>query len=161
MGAGQGRARQYRPMTELPGLKAVAPWYAEWMRHPPGDEYWNFAMLPGRYDRVNAAVLNLSGWFDEAYGPSGAVENFQGAGDALVLGPWTHGGMRRSKAGERDFGPTRCWITIERCWTGWIAREGSGSIRTGATVECSSWARTGGGPPTGGPFPALGRTRCT
>jgi uncharacterized protein len=76
------------------------------MRHPPGDHYWSFARLPGRYDRVAAAVLNLSGWFDEMYGPSGAVENFEGAGDALVLGPWTHGAasVRRSKAGEREFG---------------------------------------------------------
>jgi putative CocE/NonD family hydrolase len=56
---------------------------------------------------VSAAVLNLSGWFDEMYGPSGAVENYQGAGDALVIGPWTHGvdAVQRSKAGERDFGP--------------------------------------------------------
>ena len=81
------RARRYRPMLELPELKGVTPWYFEWMRHPPGDDYWSFAKLPGRYDRVDAAVLNLSGWFDEAYGPIGAVENFQGAGDALVLGP--------------------------------------------------------------------------
>jgi putative CocE/NonD family hydrolase len=51
-------------------------------------------------------VLNLSGWFDEMYGPSGAVENFVAAGDALVLGPWTHGvgSVQRRKAGERDFG---------------------------------------------------------
>ena len=56
-----------------------------------------------------AAVLNLSGWFDEMYGPSGAVENFQGAGDALILGPWTHGvgPVQSSKAGERDFGADR------------------------------------------------------
>jgi uncharacterized protein len=100
-------ARRYRPMLALPELKGVTPWYSEWMRHPPGDAYWKFASLPGRYDRVDAAVLNLSGWFDEAYGPNGAVENFQGAGDALVLGPWTHGvaAVQRSKAGDRDFGP--------------------------------------------------------
>jgi putative CocE/NonD family hydrolase len=61
-------------------------------------------------------VLNLSGWYDEAYGPEGAVTNFNGllaarAGDRnprthLVLGPWTHGvgatGERR--IGELDFG---------------------------------------------------------
>ena len=93
-------------MLELPDFKGVAPWYYEWMRHPPGDDWWSFARLPGRYDRVGAAVLNLSGWFDEMYGPSGAVENFLGAGDALVLGPWTHGvdAVQRRKAGERDFG---------------------------------------------------------
>ena len=102
-------ARRYRPMLELPDFKGVAPWYYEWMRHPPGDAWWSFARLPGRYERVSAAVLNLSGWFDEMYGPSGAVENFEGAGDALVLGPWTHGVGRRCsarKAGDRDFGPS-------------------------------------------------------
>jgi putative CocE/NonD family hydrolase len=99
-------ARRYRPVLELPDFKGVAPWYYEWMRHPPGDPWWDFARLTGRYDRVSAAVLNLSGWFDEMYGPSGAVENYQGAGDALVLGPWTHGvaAVERSKAGEREFG---------------------------------------------------------
>jgi hypothetical protein len=107
-------ARRYRPKLELPQLKGVTPWYYEWMRHPPGDDYWSFARLPGRYDRVDAAVLNLSGWFDEMYGPMGAVENFQGAGRArpersewaLVLGPWIHGGQQLSKAGDRDFGPS-------------------------------------------------------
>src|SRR4051794_3516064 len=100
-------ARRHFPLLQLPDFKGVAPWYYEWMQHPPGDDYWSFARLPGRSDKVNAAVLNLSGWFDEAYGPIGAVENFQGAGDALILGPWTHGvaSVQRSKAGDRDFGP--------------------------------------------------------
>src|SRR5215212_3804470 len=38
-------ARRYRPMLELPQLQGVTPWYFEWMRHPPGDEYWSFARL--------------------------------------------------------------------------------------------------------------------
>ena len=99
---GGDAARRYRPMLELPEFKGVAPWYYEWMRHPPGDGYWSFARLPGRYDRVDAAVLNLSGWFDEAYGPIGAVENFQGAGDAPGARPldsWRDGAQqgRRSR----------------------------------------------------------------
>ncbi len=132
----EGRARHFRPMTELPELKNVAPWYAEWMRHPPGDEYWSFAMLPGRYDRVDAAVLNLSGWFDEAYGPSGAVENFQGAGDALVLGPWTHGGMRRSRAGEREFDPAAA-LDYDGLVLDWMDRyvKGVDLIKAGAPVR--------------------------
>ena len=79
--------------------------------------------LPGHYDRVSAAVLNLSGWFDEMYGATGAVENFEGAGDALVLGPWVHGvgPVQQRKAGERTSAPRRCWTTTARCWTGWIA----------------------------------------
>ncbi|HEX6106799.1 MAG TPA: CocE/NonD family hydrolase [Gemmatimonadales bacterium] len=100
-------ARRFRPLLELPEFQGVSPWYYEWMRHPPGDPWWDFARLEGRYDRVDAVVLNLSGWFDEMYGAIGAVENFERAGDALVLGPWTHGvgAVQRSKAGEREFGP--------------------------------------------------------
>jgi putative CocE/NonD family hydrolase len=102
------KARRFRPLLELPDFKGVAPWYYEWMRHPPGDQWWNWTRLEGRSSDVDAAVLNLSGWFDEAYGPSGAVENFQAAGDALVLGPWTHGvsSVQLTKAGDRDFGPS-------------------------------------------------------
>jgi uncharacterized protein len=116
-------ARRYRPLLQLPDFKGVAPWYYEWMRHPPGDQYWSFARLPGRYDKVDAAVLNLSGWFDEAYGPIGAVENFQGAGDALILGPWTHGvaSVQRSKAGERDFGSTAA-LDYDATVLGWVDR---------------------------------------
>jgi uncharacterized protein len=118
-----GRARRHYPLLEMPDLKGVAPWYYEWMRHPPGDGYWSFARLSGRYARVDAAVLNLSGWFDEMYGPIGAVENFLGAGDALVLGPWTHGvaSVQRSKAGERDFGPSAALDYVATV-LGWMDR---------------------------------------
>ena len=94
----------------------MAPWYYEWMRHPPRDPWWSWASLEGRYGRVGAAVLNLSGWFDEPYGPAGAVDNFEGLvasrrpdsrNAALILGAWTHGveATGRGKAGDRDFGP--------------------------------------------------------
>jgi putative CocE/NonD family hydrolase len=132
----RGAARRHRPLVDLPNFKTVAPWYYEWMRHPPGDKYWDFAKLPGRYDRVDAAVLNLSGWFDEAYGPVGAVENFQGAGDKLVLGPWTHGGVERSKAGDRDFGPTAA-VDYDRLVLDWMDRhlKKVDSVETGAPVR--------------------------
>ena len=32
----------------------------------------------GRYAQVSAAVLNLSGWYDDAYGLEGAATNFNG-----------------------------------------------------------------------------------
>ena len=114
-----GVADQYRswlPLGELPWLRQEAPFYFEWLAHPPEDPWWDWAELRGRYTRVDAAVLNLSGWYDEGYGPEGAVTNFNGlvetrsrGGGArahLVLGPWVHGvgstGERR--VGELDFG---------------------------------------------------------
>ncbi|HVR70665.1 MAG TPA: CocE/NonD family hydrolase [Vicinamibacteria bacterium] len=109
------------PLSALHEFRDVAPYLFEWLRHPPGDPWWDWAELRGRYARVGAAVLNLSGWHDEAYGPEGALTNFLGlrtarAGQAdartkLVLGPWIHGSVTmqdreaQTRSGDRTFGP--------------------------------------------------------
>ncbi|HEY2944496.1 MAG TPA: CocE/NonD family hydrolase [Vicinamibacteria bacterium] len=108
------------PLSALDEFRDVAPYLFTWLRHPAGDPWWDWAELRGRYGRVGAAVLSLSGWHDEAYGPEGAVTNFLGLLAArrgqpdprvkLVLGPWVHGGVMdnpeaQSRSGERDFGP--------------------------------------------------------
>jgi putative CocE/NonD family hydrolase len=110
------RFQNYLPLRDLPDLKQVAPFYYEWLSHPPADTWWDWAELRNKYDRVHAAVLNFSGWYDEAYGPDGATTNFKGllaahAGEKdprthTMIGPWTHGGQSESKSGERDFGPS-------------------------------------------------------
>ena len=105
----------YLPLRGLPNLKQVAPWYYEWLNHPPLDPWWNWAELAGKYRRTGAAVLNISGWHDEAYGPSGAIRNFRGLlasrqGRAprsrLVIGPWAQGvgAMARTTVGDREMG---------------------------------------------------------
>ena len=108
------RLQNFLPMADLPELKKVAPFYYEWMAHPPASRWWDWAELHGKYDRVQAAVLNISGWYDEAYGPDGATTNFNGLlaarkndkekRTATIIGAWTHGELGRSKAGEREFG---------------------------------------------------------
>jgi putative CocE/NonD family hydrolase len=109
--------RSFLPLAALPDLEPAAPFYTEWLRHPPEDPWWDFAELPGRYDRITAAVLNISGWYDEFYGPEGATTNFSGllasragGGDprtALVIGPWIHGvaAVGSQRTGDLDFGP--------------------------------------------------------
>ena len=99
------------PLLALPDFAGVAPWFYEWMRRDPTDAWWQWAELAGRYDRIDAAVLNLSGWHDEAYGPDGATKNFRGlqaAGKrtALLIGPWVHGvdATASTRSGARDFG---------------------------------------------------------
>jgi putative CocE/NonD family hydrolase len=109
------RLQHFLPLSDLPDLKRVAPFYYEWLSHPPADSWWDWAELRNKYDRVHAAVLNFSGWYDEAYGPDGATTNFNGLLAArhterdprthTLIGPWTHGGQDESKSGERDFGP--------------------------------------------------------
>ncbi|MEP6917882.1 MAG: CocE/NonD family hydrolase [Acidobacteriota bacterium] len=103
------------PLDSVTELRDIAPYFYEWLRHPPDDPFWNFAELRGRYDRTQAAVLNLSGWYDDNYGPEGATTNYAGlvrarSGNAshvgLLLGPWVHGvdSTSRSRIGIRDFG---------------------------------------------------------
>jgi uncharacterized protein len=110
------RIEAFLPRGDLPDLKQVAPFYYEWLAHPPADPWWDWAELRGKYDRVHCAVLNFSGWYDEAYGPDGATTNFNGLLAArkgssdpetrAIIGPWTHGAQDTQKSGERDFGPT-------------------------------------------------------
>jgi len=108
------RMQSFLPMAELPDLRQVAPFYYEWLAHSPASEWWDWAELRGKYDRVHAAVLNISGWYDEAYGPDGATTNFNGLlatrksepdpRTKTIIGAWTHGELERSKAGDLDFG---------------------------------------------------------
>jgi len=110
------RMQSFLPLSELPDLKQVAPFYYEWLSHPPAGPWWDWAELRNKYDRVHAAVLNISGWYDEAYGPDGATTNFNGLLAArkaekdprtrTIIGPWTHGGQEESRSGQREFGPT-------------------------------------------------------
>lgn len=110
------RLRSTVPLVAMKDLEAVAPWYYEWLRHPAYDPWWNWAELRDKYARTNAAVLNFSAWYDEAYGPHGATTNYLGLVAArkgrpsdtyLVMGPWSHGVPRagRTSVGEREYGP--------------------------------------------------------
>ncbi len=109
--------QEFFPRRDLPMLKGVAEWYYEWLRHPAYDPWWDWAELTTKYARVSAAVLNISGWHDEMYGPIGATTNFMGlvttrganvreARTQVVIGPWTHGSdWDSSRIGTREMGP--------------------------------------------------------
>lgn len=108
------------PLNQLKEFRDIAPFYYDWLSHPPEDSWWQWAELRNKYDRVHAAVLNLSGWYDDNYGPEGATTNFvklsetaSRAGERdprthLLIGPWVHGvdAVAQTKAGEREFGPS-------------------------------------------------------
>ena len=101
------RIRESRPAAParcqaLDEFRDVAPYLFEWLRHPAGDPWWDWAELRGRYGRVGAAVLNLSGWHDEAYGPEGALTNFLG-----LRGRAARPGGRADEAAPRPLGARR------------------------------------------------------
>ena len=118
------------PLSGMQTLRGIAPYYYEWLRHPPDDPWWNWSDLRGKYGRTQAAVLNLSGWYDDYYGPEGATTNFQGlvearAGHAnnvaLLIGPWVHGvqSTGTAKAGDRLF-PDRAKIDYDSTVLDWM-----------------------------------------
>lgn len=106
------------PLTDVPQLRQVAPYYFDWVRHPAEDPWWDWSELRNKYGRTHAAVLNLSAWYDDNYGPEGATTNYRGlvkarAGEKdprthLLLGPWVHGvdSTGKTKSGAREFGPS-------------------------------------------------------
>jgi uncharacterized protein len=118
------------PLDHMDRLREVAPFYDEWLRHPPDDPWWAWLDLRARYRRTQAAVLNLSGWYDEGYGDEGAVTNFQGLvtarkgqakNVALLLGPWVHGvaDTGSAVAGERHFADN-AKINYDSVVLGWM-----------------------------------------
>jgi uncharacterized protein len=104
------------PLLSVEQLRPVAPYYFDWLRHPAEDPWWDWSELRNKYGRAHAAVLNLSAWYDDNYGPEGATTNYAGllkarAGEKdprthLLLGPWVHGvdNTGKTKSGEREFG---------------------------------------------------------
>jgi len=120
------------PLERMDRLRDVAPFYYEWLRHPPEDPWWAWLDLRGKYGQTQAAVLNLSGWYDESYGDEGAIANFQGlvaarqgqaSGVALLLGPWAHGveDTGQAVAGERHFADN-AKIDYDRVVLDWMDR---------------------------------------
>ncbi|OFY72180.1 MAG: X-Pro dipeptidyl-peptidase [Bacteroidetes bacterium RIFCSPLOWO2_12_FULL_37_12] len=95
-------------------LKNVNPKYfhdtiAFWndmIAHPDYDDFWKSRNLLPHFKNVKPAVMTVGGWFDaeDLYGPlkiySAIEKNNPGIYNALVMGPWSHGGWARTK-GDR------------------------------------------------------------
>ncbi len=105
-------ARAALPLREAAGLPAAMPHWRDWLDHPGRDEYWQGLPAPrDNYRAIGRPAYHVAGWFDLFL--AGTLENHQGlvaaTGDRsrqpLVIGPWTHGGISMTGAGEADFGP--------------------------------------------------------
>ena len=163
------------PLTAVPDFKAIAPWYYEWMRHPPWDPWWDWADLARRYARTGAAVLSVSGWYDEAYGPDGATTNFDGPDEGPRRRPVARRARHRALAtwrrryGSDESGRPRvrsrrgASTTTRRCSAGWTATCASWTTEWTASrrCACSSWETIAGARPTAGRFPGRARTHST
>jgi len=82
-------------------LKHEVPIWNEFMEHGAYDRYWQERNVIPHLKNIKPAVLTVGGWFDseDPYGAShiyGKIENANpGISNALVFGPWQHGGWAR------------------------------------------------------------------
>jgi putative CocE/NonD family hydrolase len=71
------------------------------MRHDTYDDYWKARNLALHMKNIHCAVLTVGGWFDaeDLQGPFSTFhaidKNNSGIFNALVVGPWVHGGWAR------------------------------------------------------------------
>lgn len=81
--------------------------------HPNYDEFWQSRNILPHLNNIKAAVLVVGGWFDteDLYGPLKTYRAIErrnpGIFNALVIGPWFHGGWSRGEGetlGDAHFG---------------------------------------------------------
>jgi putative CocE/NonD family hydrolase len=79
-----------------PELERLAPYVAEWLRHPARDDWWQSFDPAERADEIDVAALHIAGTSDIFCEGSLAAyramrDGPAGDGQYLVLGPWSHG----------------------------------------------------------------------
>ncbi|MEN3285027.1 MAG: uncharacterized protein V7607_6167 [Solirubrobacteraceae bacterium] len=87
------------PITDMPMLDEVAPFYFEWLAHPAYDDYWRAWSPMANFDTVAVPPLITTGWYDAFVGDAGITYTEmkkRGASQAarrpqLIIGPWSHG----------------------------------------------------------------------
>jgi putative CocE/NonD family hydrolase len=102
------------PLSEAGGrfFGGQAAFWDEAMKHGSYDEFWRARNVRAHLKDVKPAVMTVGGWFD-AENLFGALEvykhvakNSPKTGNALVMGPWVHGGWEKgdgSKLGDVPF----------------------------------------------------------
>jgi hypothetical protein len=124
----------FRPLGENPLLKKYAPYYYDWLTHPERTDFWEFANVEQDFSKIQAPLLLVSGWFDNAYGVLGATDAFRrmrteaGSSKAreetrLILGPWNHGPIhvKRTSFGSMEHAPSG-GMDYDAHWLEWFDR---------------------------------------
>lgn len=80
------------PLTDMPPLQGLAPYYFDWLDHPAYDDYWKAVAPKESHARITIPTFNIGGWYDLFLG--GTIANFvamKDKGARLLIGPWAHG----------------------------------------------------------------------
>lgn len=92
------------PLTDLPLVKELAPYYLDWLDHPSYDDYWKAIAPKESHSKITIPTLNIGGWYDLFLG--GTIANFvamKDKGAQLLIGPWAHGDTT-GRFNDRSYG---------------------------------------------------------
>jgi len=112
-----------------------APHFHDWISHPTRDSYWNDLSFERAYEKVEAPMLTVEGWYDiflrgalqDDVAMHAAGKPAARAGKRLVIGPWIHGSSSRTNmyggqpAGPDavDFGP-QAEVDLQKVYLRWF-----------------------------------------
>jgi uncharacterized protein len=83
-------------------LKGEIAFWNDLMNHPNYDDFWQARNIRPHLRNIKPAVMTVGGWFDaeDLFGALNTYKTIEetnpGARNALVMGPWFHGGWSRS-----------------------------------------------------------------
>ena len=100
------------PLADHPLIRALAPFYGDWLAHSTPDAYWRPISPSTGYEQITAPSLNISGWYDIFLWST--FQNYLGMrqrggtertrrNQRVIIGPWTHMNFTGSFP-EREFG---------------------------------------------------------
>lgn len=145
-------------------LEGKVAFWSDLMQHPDYDAFWRERNLLPHLNRVAPAVLVVGGWFDaeDLYGPLQIYQSVERRNpdvfNALVMGPWAHGGWSRSDGdhlGNVHFGGPQSHFyrdEVERPFFDHFLRGGPAPGIAEATVfetGANRWRRFDQWPPEG------------
>jgi putative CocE/NonD family hydrolase len=149
-------ALQNATPLDQPLLSDNCPWYRKWVTNSDENAYWNQPGLNhvAYFDRLPPIPMAfVGGWYDQFLG--GTVLDYleyKGAPAevSLTIGPWVHGGMDRSTAGDGAFGAA---ATLDRRTEAlhWFNRYLKGGDPEGPPPNTVRYFLMGGGGPPDAP----------
>lgn len=123
------------PLTGVDVLSdpRIAPYWAQWLRHEPGDPYWERPGVAADPRRVDVPLLQVAAYRD-FMAPTMFTLAAALAGDSrhrLVAGPWAHGGVYTGHTGARVLpgtpGGVGTWGPLVAAWFDVHLRGGTGA----------------------------------
>ena len=116
-------ALMHLPLSEMDTkIGWPIPWLTGMLTHNKPDGYWNRLNLTNQITDLDLSVLHVVGYYD--FFSRESVDNFMimqkkasktivRKQQQLILGPWDHGTIGKSKVGDIDFGPNAIWDPVE------------------------------------------------